>query len=422
MARKPKRRILTGIEIGTSTIKVVMGEFRPDDNLAIVGFGQAPSQQVQKGDVLDVETVLAQLALAVSAAENASGLAIDGPIFVAATGAHIRPVIAVGRTMIQGPGHTVTEEDVVTAVQCARSYSLPPDQKILHTWDRSFQVDDGAKVSNALGRVGDWLAAEVLLIVGQHSPLETTCAMVQELMGCRARDIAFSGVADCFAAFGNEDAELGHLLIDIGAGVTEFVVYQGNGCYAAGQISVGCDHIANDLSIGLHLPQARCKMLVRHLANEGCSVALASEDRQRLIDVRTGSGSGRRVSCASIEKIMALRLGELFHVIRDQLDRHHALDRIGGGVRLCGGGALIPGVTTLARGIFGMPTEVARPRLLSGSPDILDAPHYMTPVGLIRWGRLMLEIDGEEEVPTWRQQFLLEARRCVGIFRDSFTL
>lgn len=422
MARKPKRRILTGIEIGTSTIKVVMGEFRPDDMLSIVGVGHAPSQHVQKGDVLDVEAVLAQLARAVNEAENTSGLVIDGPIFVAATGAHIRPVIAIGRTLIQGPGHTVTEEDVVTAVQCARSYSLPPDQKILHTWDRSFQVDDGPKVSNALGRVGDCLTTEVLLIVGQHSPLETTCSMIQDLMGCRARDIAFSGVADCFAAFGPEDAELGHLLIDIGAGVTEFVVFQGNGCYDAGQITVGCDHVANDLSVGLHLPQARCKLLVRNLADERCSVALPSEDRQRLIEIRTGPGSGRRVPSASIEKIMALRLGELFQMIRDQLDRHHALDRIGGGVRLCGGGALIPGVETLARNVFGMPTEIARPRQLCGSPDILNAPHYMTPVGLIRWGRLMLEIDGEEQVPTWRQQFRLEARRFVGIFKESFTL
>jgi cell division protein FtsA len=422
MARKPKRRILTGIEIGTSTIKVVMGEFLPDDGLAIVGAGQAPSLHVQKGEVLDVENVLAQLARAVSAAENSSGLVIDGPIFVAATGTHIRPVIAIGRTMVQGPGHTVTEEDVVTAVQGARSYSLPPDQKILHTWDRNFQVDDGAKVGNALGRVGDWLAAEVLLIVGQHGPLETTCAMVQDLMGCRARDIAFSGVADCFAAFSPEDAELGHLLIDIGAGVTEFVVFQGNGCYDAGQITVGCDHVANDLAIGLHLPQARGKALVRDLADLGCSAALSANDRQRLVEIRTGSGSGRRVSCASIEKILELRLGELFQVIRDQLERHHALERVGGGVRLCGGGALIPGVATLARTVFGMPTDIARPRLLSGPQDIVNAPHYMTPVGLIRWGRLMLEIDGEEHAPTLRQQFLLEARRFAGIVKDSFKL
>lgn len=422
MARKPKRRILTGIEIGTSTIKVVMGEFLPDDVLAIVGVGQAPSLHVQKGEVLDVEKVLAQLARAVSAAENSSGLVIDGPIFVAASGAHIRPVIAIGRTMVQGPGHTVTEEDVVTAVQGARSYSLPPDQKILHTWDRSFQVDDGAKVGNALGRVGDWLAAEVLLIVGQHRPLEITCSMIQDLMGCRARDIAFSGVADCFAAFSPEDAEQGHLLIDIGAGVTEFVVFQGNGCYDAGQITVGCDHVANDLSLGLHLPQARCKALVRDLAELGCSVALSPDGRQRLVDIRTGSGSGRRVPCSSLERIVESRLGELFQVIREQLDRHHALGRIGGGARLCGGGALIPGIESLARNVLGMPTEIARPRLLSGPQEILNAPHYMTPVGLIRWGRLMLEIDGEDHAPTLLQQILTEARRFVRIVKDSFKL
>jgi cell division protein FtsA len=246
--------------------------------------------------------------------------------------------------------------------------------------------------------------------------------MIQDLMGYRARDIAFAGVADCFAAFGPEDAEQGHLLIDIGAGVTEFVVFQGNGCYDAGQITVGCDHLANDLAIGLHLPQARCKALVRDMAEMGCSSIVSTEGSDRTVDVRTGSGSGRRIPCASIEKIVELRLGELFQAVREQLERHHALNRIGGGVRLCGGGALIPGVDALARNLLGMPAEIARPRLLSGQQDILDAPHYMTPVGLIRWGRLMLEIDGEEHAPTLRQQILVEARRVAGILKDSFKL
>ena len=420
MPRKPKRRIITGIAIGTSTIKVVMGEFLPDDVLAIVGAGQAPSLQVQKGDILDVEVVLNQLARAVTAAENASGLTIRDPIFVAVTGAHIRPVVAVGRTMIQGPGHTVTEEDVVTAVQGARSYGLPPDQKSLHTWERSFQVDDGARVPNAIGRVGDWLSSEVLLVVGQHGPLETTCTMINDLMGFRARDVAFSGVADCFAAFSAEDAQEGHVLIDIGAGVTEFVVFQGNGCYDAGQVTIGCDHIANDLAIGLRLPQPRCKALLRDLAELGCTAVGSSDGHERSLDIRSGPGKDRRVPCASIETILQLRLSELFEVIREHLERHQALDRIGGGVCLCGGGAMIPGIAELARSVLGMPAKVVRPRLLSGQQEILNAPNYMTPVGLIRWGRLMLEIDGEAEAPTLRRQFVAEARRFAGMVRESF--
>ncbi len=419
MPRKPKRRIITGIEIGTSTIKVVMGEFLPDDVLAIVGAGQAPSLQVQKGDILDVEVVLNQLARAVTAAENASGLTIRDPIFVAVTGAHIRPVVAVGRTMIQGPGHTVTEEDVVTAVQGARSYGLPPDQKSLHTWERSFQVDDGARVPNAIGRVGDWLSSEVLLIVGQHGPLETTCTMINDLMGFRARDVAFSGVADCFAAFSAEDAQEGHVLIDIGAGVTEFVVFRGNGCYNAGQVTIGCDHIANDLAIGLRLPQPRCKALLRDLTELGCTAVGSPDGHERSIDIRSGPGKDRRVPCASIETILRLRLSELFEVIREHLERHEALDRISD-VCLCGGGAMIPGIADLAYSVLDRPAKVVRPRLLSGQQEILNAPNYMTPVGLIRWGRLMLEIDGEAEAPTLRRQFLAEARRFAGMVRESF--
>ncbi|MBN2451131.1 MAG: cell division protein FtsA [Lentisphaeria bacterium] len=422
MARKPKRNILTGIEIGTSTIKVVMGEFQRDDVLAIVGTGQAPSLHVQKGEILDADKVLSQLARAVNAAESTSGLVIDGPIFLATTGAHIRSVVAVGRTMIQGAGRTVSDDDIVTAVQGARSYGLPPDQQVIHTCERCFQVDDGIRLQSANGRVGDWLAAEVLLIVGQHQPLETACALVHELMNARAKDIAFSAVADCFAAFGPGDAEQGQLLVDIGAGVTEYAVFQGNGCFHAGQITVGCDHLANDLAIGLHLSPARGKALVRELAGHGCSALVRRDGRDRTVDIRTGAGTCREVPCVSLEEIAQLRLGELFQAIREDLLRNHALGCVGGRVKLCGGGALIPGITQLAHKILGLPADVIKPRLLSGQEDILNAPHYMTPVGLIRWGRFVQDIEGSGHAASLGGQLWQEFRRLLRLTRESFRL
>ena len=422
MARKPKREIITGIEIGTSTIKVVMGEFLPDDVLAIVGVGQAQSLHVQKGEILDVEKVLGQLARAVSSAENSSGIVIDGPIFLASTGAHIHPLVAVGRTMVQTPNRVVSEDDIVAAVQGARSYSLPPDQKIIHTSERCFRVDDGNRVVSALGRVGDWLSSEVLLIIGRHAALQTVCTMVQDLMGYKARDIAFSGVAASFAAFGAEDAEHGQLLIDIGAGVTEYVVFHGNGCYYAGQITVGCDHIANDLAIGLRLPQARAKAMVRDLGDMGCSADRTLEETPQNVDLRLSSGVTREIPRASIEEIVELRLTELFTVIRKDLAHQKVQDHIGGGVKLCGGGALIPGITDLAQRVLGVPVEIGKPRHLSGKEDILSSPVYMTPVGLIRWGKLVMDIEAKDHPPTLRHQLWRDARNILGVIRESFRI
>lgn len=103
----------------------------------------------------------------------------------------------------------------------------------------------------------------------------------------------------------------------------------------------------------------------------------------------------RRIPRSSIEQIIELRLRELFEVIRRDLEKQRALERVGGGVKLCGGGALIPGIDRLAYEVFRLPSSVAKPPLLSGKEEILNAPGYLTPIGLIRWGRLMLEIQEE---------------------------
>ena len=55
MVRKPTE-ILTGIEIGTSAIKVCAGQPLGDGSISIIGFDETPCvNKVVKGEVQDVE-------------------------------------------------------------------------------------------------------------------------------------------------------------------------------------------------------------------------------------------------------------------------------------------------------------------------------------------------------------------------------
>lgn len=414
---KQKPQVLTGIEIGTSTIKVVMGAVLPDDEISIVGSAEIPSLKVVKGEVVDADVVQEQLERALAAAERDSGMEI-GPTFLAVSGAHIRTVNSVGSTMITSPGRKIMENDIVTAGRNAHACTLPPDRKVLHYFDRSYWVDGSREVVNPQGLVGTKLEADVHIVFGQHNRLETNCRMVADVMSYPAMDVAFSPVAAGYATFSTEEAEKGGLLIDIGAGVTEYIVFHGPGCCHSGQLTVGCDHITNDLAIGLRLPSARCRKILHDLGDFGSSV-MNPDGRSRLMAVDNLTQGVRHIPISTIEQIIELRVQELFETILRDLEKHNAMRRVACGVRLSGGGAYIPDIDRLAQHIFKMPVTIAKPHLLSGEQDVLNCPRFITALGLVRWGKLMLDIGDPQPAPVWRQ-FRLDAQKAWQVLRRSF--
>ena len=54
---------------------------------------------------------------------------------------------------------------------------------------------------------------------------------------------------------------LGALVIDIGGGTTDYILYVDGAVKQSGVLGVGGDHITNDISMGLRIPMARAEKL-----------------------------------------------------------------------------------------------------------------------------------------------------------------
>ncbi len=396
-----QKQILTGVELGTRHIKVAMGEILPDDSLSVVGLGEVSSQKIMKGEVCDANEVMPELARALAEAEKDSGFEA-GHVFMAMTGGHIHSLNSIGSTPVQSQ-NAVSEDDIVQAVQNARGYVLPADEKVLHFLDRRYILDGVRETSNPEGLVASKLESEVHLIYGHHNRVESSCRIVTDVLGYPPTDVAFSGVAAASAVVTPEDTEKGVLVIDLGAGCTEYVIFQGAGCFHSGQVTVGCEHIANDLSIGLGLPIGRARQVLYELEEKRQRPAAQGEEKRMMVLESTAGQEQRRIPASEVERIVDLRLEELFDIIREDLHQARVLDRIGGGAYLAGGGARIPGITGSARERLGMPVGMAEPHLFSGDEHLANAPEYLVPFGLIRWGQTMLDISQPEQMSLLEQ-------------------
>jgi cell division protein FtsA len=188
--------------------------------------------------------------------------------------------------------------------------------------------------------------------------------------------------------------EQGALVIDFGAGTTEYAVYLDGSLSHSGVYAIGGDHVTNDLAVGLKLTQSKAERLK---LDHGRAVF---DPRQANRTVNFSSDVGfddKQISVGHLYQIMNARLIELFELIRTDLERNELIRRINGGILLCGGGARIPQIDILAREVLGLDV------LNNNEPDGLVSqsfaiqPEFVTAMGLVRYGARKIKTENSKK-------------------------
>jgi cell division protein FtsA len=254
---------------------------------------------------------------------------------------------------------------------------------VVHAIRQHFLVDGQDGITNPVGMLGARVEVDVHVVHGNLNRLQNAIRAVKGLQ-LEVDDIVFTGLASSLALLTNEQKELGSLVIDIGGGTTDYVVY-GNGIIKhTGVLAVGGDHVSNDLAYGLKVPLSRAEQLkIEHGSapmNEpscaGQTITIANELGMPL----------KVINLENLRRIMSLRLEELFQLIMQDLEQVDALNYLRAGVFLCGGGARMPQIAKLAEQTLQMPVSLGKTNSISGLKSALDQPEFATAIGLVKFG------------------------------------
>ena len=393
---KTQREIITGVEIGTSSIKVVLAEFVADNMLSILGVAEKPSLKMCKGEAIDAQIVSEQVALALHEVEEKFGYPIGNEIFLGLSGAYIETRNVNATVVIQGDGAQVSEDYIVEATRCTQEIEVPEDlMRLPQVVNRYFRLSDGRVLFNPVGQNSDSLTVETQHFLANSYRANTTyCLLTENLENGQIPSVIYAPLAISSAVFPprmNDDA-LG-LVIDIGAGMTSIAMPTSMGHLFCGQISVGCEHIVNDLSIAFHIEIATARNILNQFAKLHCTAIATKDDRTRMI--RVNPDGKRRIPASSVELVVEVRLRELFELVRRQLEDRGAYSWLGNEVLLSGGGAEIPGIRELAGTVFNRPVRIVKACNISGRADLVDSPRFNHVLGLIRAGYRDLQISRE---------------------------
>src|SRR3954467_14102702 len=215
--------IIVGLEVGTSKVCAVVGDVGPQGALNVIGVGQSRSRGVRKGEVVDTAQAEEDVRNAIVEAEQMADVEIRS-VYLGVTGGHIRGFNNRGVHPVVSADREISEDDVQDVIKNAKTINLPAQNHVVHAIRQHFLVDGQDGITNPVGMLGARVEVDVHVVHGNLNRLQNAIRTVKGLQ-LEVDDIVFTGLASSLSLLTAEQKELGSLVIDIGGGTTEYVVY-----------------------------------------------------------------------------------------------------------------------------------------------------------------------------------------------------
>ncbi|EED34120.1 cell division protein FtsA [Luminiphilus syltensis NOR5-1B] len=385
MAATPDKRMIVGLDIGTSKVVAVVGELDTDGSIEIVGIGSHPSRGMKKGVVVDIESTVNAIQRAVEEAELMAGCQIHS-VYVGIAGSHIRSMNSHGIVAIKDG--EVYPPDLDRVLDAAQAVAIPADQKVLHVLPQEYVIDNQGGIKEPLGMSGVRLEAKVHLVTCAVNAAQNIEKCIQRC-GLAVDGIILEQLASSHAVITADESDLGVCMVDIGGGTSDIAIFTDGSIRHTGVIPIAGDQVTNDIAMALRTPTNHAEEIKIRYA---CALTQLARPEETIKVPSVGDRPPRDLSRQSLAEVVEPRYDELFTLIQSELRRSGFEELVPAGIVLTGGTSKMEGVVELAEEIFHMPVRVGSPQHATGLNDIIRNPIYATGVGLLIHGAR--DVDG----------------------------
>ena len=395
------KRVITGIDIGTTKIAVIIAEIDKDKDVNIIGFGYSESKGLRRGIVENIDQTAYAIEIALRQAEEQADIEVESA-YVGITGEHVKGINCTGAITISNneyrdpAGEQISPKNIKKVLEHAQAINLSTDRKILHTLSKEFKVDNRKNISNPEGLSGHRLEANVHLVTVARN-IEKDLQTCLERVGIEFEGFVLEPLASAYSVLDKDERNLGTALIDIGGGTSDIIVYYNNSILHTGAIPYGGTNITKDIAFGIKTTLEKAESLK-------CEYGLAKEslasDEKNISILGTNGRNDMEVSQKQISRIIEARMKEIFVLAKNEINNTDYEEILTFGIVITGGGSKLNNIADLAMEVFEEEVKLGRPHSINGLNDIIDNPRYATTIGLIKYAleNKNLEIDNNDNI------------------------
>ncbi len=378
-----KEDILTGLDIGSTTIRIVVGQINPHDNkIQVLGAAESSAEGVSKGAITSIEDAVSAISSALENAERMTGIPVEHA-FVGINGNHITSQDSHGVIAVSKSDGEIKEDDVERVIEAAQAVATPPNYEILHVVPRSFTVDNQKGVKDPIGMTGIRLEVDAQIIQGLSSQIKNLTKCIYRT-GIHIDDLVLGVLAASEAVLTKKQKDLGVAFLNVGGATTSLLVFEEGDVLHSAIIPIGSSHITNDIAIGLRTSiDIAEKIKIEH----GSALPAEINKRDEISLEEIDSREEGMVSRKHVAEIIEARCEEIFTMADKELQKIDRSGLLPAGVIMTGGGAKLPGLVEVAKKQFKLPAAIGQPvDLATTAVDKVNDPVFSTAVGLLHWG------------------------------------
>lgn len=333
------RSIITGIDIGTHYVKVVITssqEKNEKNNLPkIIGFGLVETRGLRHGYILNISDVISSIKEAVSQAEKKADVKVK-KAFVSIGGVGLGSITNTSSIIISRADLEITALDIKRVQeQCEKD--IPPaaslNKKIIHSIPVQYKIDGKVVLGKPEGMHGSKFEIKTLYITCLEQHLNDMIEAVEDA-GISVQDVMASPIAASLVTLTKSQKIAGCVLVNIGGETVSIAVFENNIPVSLEVFPIGSTDITNDIALGLKVP--------------------LEEAEQIKIGAITGASYPRK----KLEEIISARLSDIFELIEAHLKKIGRNGLLPAGIILTGGGSGLSGIEDMAKSSLRLPSRI----------------------------------------------------------------
>jgi cell division protein FtsA len=399
-----KSSIITGLDIGSSTIKALVAKKKPkEEDLEVLGEVEENSSGIRRGVVIDISQVAETISLVLKKAQAETGQKINS-VYANVGGAHLYCTSSHGLVSVSRADQKISEEDIARVLEAAQTFSLPSNKEILEIFPKEFIIDGEKGIKEPLGLQGVRLEAEVLVLAG-FAPYIKNLTQAILRSGFQIDDLICSPLASARAVLTPREKELGVALLDIGAGTTGLCVFEEGTLIHLAIFPIGSGHITNDIAICLKTDIDTAERIKLEFGS--CSLGKNEKSKTQ---IRITGEEPLVFSKKMLAEIIEARISEIFGEVQKELKKISRQGLLPAGIVLTGGGAKLPKIRDFAKKELKLPCRIGLPR--GFSPPQEDS-RLATVCGLVLEGA---DLENEEKFSLPSRGIGAKLKRIFKIF------
>lgn len=351
------RNISVGIDIGSSTIRVVIAEFKKGiENPIILGVGETQTDGLRHGYITDQASVYKSLKKAITEAEKTAELKIK-KAFISIGSITTKGEIATGFAVVTKADNEVTYLDIEKAIEDAQGNLNLNNKKIIQISPISYKLDGNEILGRIEGNIGNKIEAKVIFTTCKNQHFEDLINIFGDL-GIEIIDIVPDTLSSSNVCISKKQKIFGTILADIGSETTQIAIFENEKLIALHTFGIGSGDITNDIALGL-------------------KISIEEAEKIKLGDLP------ENISKKKVDEIIDARLSDIFELIDNYLKKIKRNELLPGGIVFIGGGSNTQNLLEKAKNNLKLPASLGQTPIFGNIKTKLKNNSWFTALGLL---------------------------------------